>query len=284
MKPEYKKQLSTLYLNTFTKLVLNESSNHLVIDSLLTEVSVADKLTYSKELVSRANKSVDKVLKRKYLSTLLIIIASIHNISMSQINTDLDDVLKSLLNKPQITLQDVESYSEVLKGSDSDWSTSNYRPAQHFTTSIAGQDFIKDHEKLRLKAYDIQDGMITIGYGHAEPVNKSKYQLGDSITVDEADRLFKTDLKIAENGVKRIFKRWSSQNINIPINQQMFDALVSMAFNMGVKGLWNSDFIKQLKRTRSTTEAAKLIQTTNTAAAPGLPNRRHTEKNLFLSS
>lgn len=157
------------------------------------------------------------------------------------------------------------------------------------------RNFIKEHEKLRLVAYrvgkdtnkdgnlDIHDGMITIGYGHAEPLKKSKYKVGDKITEHEAEILFKQDLRVAENGVKRLFKQWQEDGIDIKISQNMYDSMVSMAFNMGISGFRQSKFIQKLKTSNDHIEAASLILTSrNSGKFPGLNTRREQEANLFL--
>lgn len=151
------------------------------------------------------------------------------------------------------------------------------------TSSKYIQEFIKNHEKLRLSAYNIGDGMITIGYGHAEPIKRSKYKIGDEITINEAEKLFKHDLSVAENGVRRIFKQWQEDGININVSQNMYDSMVSMAFNMGVSGFRQSKFIQKLKNTNNHIDAAALILTSrNSGKFSGLNNRREQEANLFL--
>jgi GH24 family phage-related lysozyme (muramidase) len=64
-----------------------------------------------------------------------------------------------------------------------------------FTLSDKGWDHIREEEKLKLKAYKLGDRMITIGYGHAEKIGKSKYREGQRITEEEADKLLRSDLK-----------------------------------------------------------------------------------------
>ena len=71
-----------------------------------------------------------------------------------------------------------------------------------------GLNHIKKFERLKLKAYSIGDGMVTIGYGHAERKRKSKYKIGDKISKEEANKLLQQDLQIATAGVKRIFNQW----------------------------------------------------------------------------
>lgn len=145
-------------------------------------------------------------------------------------------------------------------------------------------DHIKDNETFKSKAYKLGDGKITIGYGHAEPIGKSAFKVGQIISEEVANKLLKKDLKTAEEGVKRIFKEWKQQNINIKITQGQYDALVSMAFNMGITNLRTSDFIQALKH-KNIAKAAELIKTTNIDDEnfPGLRDRRMQEYNMFIS-
>lgn len=160
--------------------------------------------------------------------------------------------------------------------------------------SHSTKDFIKEHEKLRLDAYDIGDGKITVGYGHASPIETSQYQVGDTITEKEADKLFLEDIKVAEDGVKRMLKSWEEDGIDVRITQSMFDSMVSMAFNMGVYGLMTCNFLDDLKN-KNYMEAAEKIKTTRingkvknengeweTVEMPGLPDRRMNEYKLFI--
>ncbi len=151
-------------------------------------------------------------------------------------------------------------------------------------TSNSAIDFIKDHEKLRLKAYELGDGKVTIGYGHAEPLETSKYEFGETISEAEAERIFKKDLKWCEDGIKRMFKQWKEQDIDVKITQNMFDSMVSMTYNMGVSGLRSSMFVKALKHGKYL-EAANMIPYTsvkNAKCFSGLTKRREKEKDLFL--
>ncbi|EOB4244141.1 hypothetical protein ACIT2J_001859, partial [Campylobacter jejuni] len=72
-----------------------------------------------------------------------------------------------------------------------------------------GQNLLKNIEKLRLKPYNDQNGKeitsyvkgATIGYGHLLGQNEwDLYKNG--ITLQEADKLFKSDLLPFENAVK----------------------------------------------------------------------------------
>ena len=72
------------------------------------------------------------------------------------------------------------------------------------------KDLIKSYESLRLKAYELGDGKITVGWGHAEDVGKSKYKVGQTISKAEAIRLFNEDYVKERNEIASLIPNWSS--------------------------------------------------------------------------
>lgn len=195
--------------------------------------------------------------------------ANLYNmIQNSSADLDTKNVAIELLNKENDTPKDVD----------------NWKKGYEFSISKKGINHIKQEEKLRLKAYDIGDGMITIGYGHAEPMETSKYKLGDKISEKQADRLLKEDLKEAEDGIKRIFKEWEERKIDVRINQNMYDALVSIVFNSGIGGVRMSDFIKDIKKGKFEEAGEKIKKFNISSKFPGLAYRRSKESKLFLNS
>ncbi|MCK9439610.1 lysozyme [Patescibacteria group bacterium] len=152
---------------------------------------------------------------------------------------------------------------------------------QTLTISKDGLEHIKHYESFRSDAYKICDGMITIGYGHAEPESKSTYQVGDTITKVEADKLFKQDVDVAEAGVKRMFKQWAAKGFKLNVTQKQFDVFVSLAYNMGVQGLRNSDFMQTFKHGDVDAATEKLKTLGINDRFPGLAKRRDIEHKLF---
>jgi GH24 family phage-related lysozyme (muramidase) len=145
-----------------------------------------------------------------------------------------------------------------------------------------------------LVAYDLGDGAYTIGYGHAIFPNEeeafeflprySKIRPGrTTITKENAEELLKDDLREAESIVNRILDQWEEKGIKPPITQGMYDAMVSMSFNMG-RGIRTSDFIQAVKRGNFDL-ARKLILTTSEELFdeyPGLESRRKKESEMFI--
>jgi len=189
-----------------------------------------------------------------------------------------------LSKKDDVNKQDINA---AFKSIFRDLSDYVYRDPLELSISDKAVEMIKKHEKLMLNAYTIGDRIggeraITIGYGHANPESRSKYQLGDKITKEEAERLLKKDLQRKEEGVKRIFRQWKEQGIDRKITQGMYDAMVSMAFNMGIGGLRRSEFIQELKK-GNYKKAADLITSTRVSDRfSGLIKRRHDERDMFL--
>lgn len=161
---------------------------------------------------------------------------------------------------------------------------SKWDKGYNFELSDTGLEMIKSEEKLRLTAYSIGDKKITIGWGHAEPEEKSKYKVGDKITKKVADELLKSDLEFFENGVKRIFKQWEKENINRKITQEMYDTLVSLAYNMGVSGLRQTQLIQDIKKGNYRAAGEKIKKTAISDDFPGLEVRRSRESDYFLTN
>lgn len=81
-------------------------------------------------------------------------------------------------------------------------------------------EFIKSWESFYDKVYICPAGKPTIGYGHV--VERDKEVFNSPITVNDADRMLRADIK----------KRIGWLNSNLPkLSQDQFDALVSLLFN-----------------------------------------------------
>jgi len=152
-----------------------------------------------------------------------------------------------------------------------------------FTLSQNGWDHIKNEEKLKLKAYRLGDGMVTVGYGHAERIGKTKLRSGQKISEEKARQLLKEDLTEAADGVRRIFADWKSEGVDVKITQSMFDALVSIAYNAGVTSLRNSPIMKFLKQKEYKKASESILNFKVRKKFPGLKVRRQKEYDLFTS-
>ncbi len=140
-------------------------------------------------------------------------------------------------------------------------------------TSQKGIDLIKSFESFQAKSYLCPANVWTIGYGHTKGVRK-----GQIITQSEAERLLKEDLSVFEAAVNRICK---------DITQRQFDALVSLAFNIGTTGFDNSTLVKLVKSNPNNpairSEFAKWKYAKG-KILPGLVRRREAEANLYFEN
>jgi lysozyme len=159
-----------------------------------------------------------------------------------------------------------------------------------FILSQSGWDYIRYEEgstkekgKPVLTAYSIGDGMITIGWGHAESDSVSQYKIGDKITYDKAQKLLKKDLRKAADGVRRILKRFEKSGLNVKISQDQFDVLVSLAYNSGVGALNRSEIMKHIKKGDLEGAGGALKSWRVGDKFPGLQLRRDKEYEKFMS-
>jgi len=143
-------------------------------------------------------------------------------------------------------------------------------------TSEKGINLIKEFEGYRSTAYKCTSGVWTIGWGHTKGVKE-----GNTITRAEAEKFLESDLVRFEQAVN---------DAGFPnINQNRFDAIVSLAFNIGTynfsaakstlyrllaNGCWNRQFIEQWWI---------CWRISGGKVQPGLVRRREAEIKLFFS-
>ncbi len=92
-----------------------------------------------------------------------------------------------------------------------------------YTLSTNGVKLIHGFESLELKPYKDKGGRWTIGWGHV--ILPGEEYLMAGITAAKADELFAKD---AGDAIYKVNKA-----INVPLNQNQFDALVSFFYNAG---------------------------------------------------
>lgn len=137
--------------------------------------------------------------------------------------------------------------------------------------SPAGVKLIKEFEGLRLRAYKDIVGVWTIGYGHTRGVLP-----GETITKAEADVMLRRDLESFEAEVDDM----------LPVSgatQGQFDALVSLAYNVGVSALKRSTLMRLFKAGQIEEAAAQFARWNKAGgrAVEGLTRRRKAERALF---
>jgi lysozyme len=250
------------------------------IDSLLINESVGDDVSSYLRKVFQRIKNLSIERKKSLLIYALTGLLMFSN----------SDKILSVINSDNFIKSELVSTPELKDVVEQKLEESPFKDATVMKLSQDGWDQIKAEEgdpknpgEPVLKAYKIGDGKITVGWGHAEPVKTSKYKKGQVITREEAKDLLKEDLKSAADGVRRIFKEWKDEGIERRITQDQFNALVSMAYNMGVGGLRRSDVIQHIKKGDYKTAGESIKKQSLSKKFSGLESRREREADLFLS-
>ncbi|MDH1800065.1 lysozyme [Acinetobacter johnsonii] len=143
-------------------------------------------------------------------------------------------------------------------------------------TSPSGIDLICNFEGKRLTAYDDGVGVWTIGFGTTVYPNGIKVMKGDTCTEAQAKTYMAHDLKKFEATVNKA--------ITVQLNQNQFDALVSLAYNIGTNAFSKSTLVKKLNANdiRGAADQFDVWVNAGGKRMQGLVNRRTVEKALFL--
>lgn len=114
--------------------------------------------------------------------------------------------------------------------------------AEHIKPSQAAIDLMHEYEGFSLKAYPdpgSRDGKpVTIGYGSTRDENGNPIKLGDVWTKERADAVFARDLNEFAKGVADALR-------GAPTKQSQFDAMVSLAYNIGLDAFRKSTLLKR---------------------------------------
>ena len=136
---------------------------------------------------------------------------------------------------------------------------------------------LKEFEGCKLKAYQDQKGVWTIGYG------STGLGIGRDVvwTQEQADKMLTDHVEAIYGILRRI--------IMPALSEQQWAALISMAYNIGVTALSCSTLIRLINE-RDFKEAAdefpkwdKITVAGKVIVNQGLLNRRMKERELFLS-
>ena len=142
--------------------------------------------------------------------------------------------------------------------------------------SLFGVDLICGFEGKRLAAYDDGAGVWTIGFGTTVYPNGIKVKKGDTCTEAQAKTYMAHDLKKFEATVNKA--------VTVQLNQNHFDALVSLAYNIGTNAFSKSTLVKKLNANdiRGAADQFDVWVNAGGKRMQGLVNRRAKEKEVFL--
>lgn len=137
-------------------------------------------------------------------------------------------------------------------------------------TSEEGKALIKKFEGCELEAYQCSANVWTIGYGHTAGVNE-----GDVCTQEDADRMLAEDLEEFEGYVR--------EAVDVPLEQNEFDALIAWTYNLGPGSLQSSTMLKRINESNFD-EVPNEMRRWNKSGGQvldGLVRRREAEALLF---
>jgi lysozyme len=130
---------------------------------------------------------------------------------------------------------------------------------------------LEAREARRLKAYRCSEGVLTIGVGHTSAAGAPTVTEGMTITDAECSAIFARDIVKYERPIDRALT-------NPHIDDHEFDALVSIAFNVGAESFARSTAIRHLNA-GDRTAAAEAIMLWKKPAS--IITRRTAERDQF---
>lgn len=148
--------------------------------------------------------------------------------------------------------------------------------------STAGLAYIKDREKLRLKAYQPLPGSNwTIGYGVETYESGARVKSADVITAARAVQLLSYHVGVAAAAVNRM--------VTSDLKQGQFDALVSFCYNAGSGAFQDSQLRSVVNDDPNDIDAVQIqwsrwvYSTVNgvKVQVPGLVTRRREEMEMY---
>lgn len=143
--------------------------------------------------------------------------------------------------------------------------------------SNKGLELIREFEGFSANAYLCPAKIPTIGYGNTTWEDGRPVRIGEQISKSRAEDLLK-------NTVEK-FAIVVDAKVTTKINQNQFDALVSLAYNIGLGNFSSSTLLNQLNRNNFIGASHEFLRWDKSGGKPllGLTRRRQREQTLFLS-
>lgn len=160
----------------------------------------------------------------------------------------------------------------------------NLKPTAQRQISQNGIDLIKQFEGSENNVYKDVAGLDTIGVGHLITAEEKAAGTFDSgfATDEQIDALLLQDLDSIQRSIRGCIKQ--------PVSQNQYDALVSMAFNIGPSAFCSSTLVKKINTADYKEVPNQMLRWTKARVSgvltpvQGLVNRRVAEANLFAQA
>lgn len=135
--------------------------------------------------------------------------------------------------------------------------------------SEAGIKLICEWEEFKPYAYVCPAGLWTIGYGHTGGVKPT-----DKIDIAQGEAYLRNDLEIVERCLNAL---------KLELNQNQYDALCSLIFNIGIGNFKRSTMLKYLQAKQYDKASGEFLKwrKANGKVLKGLEARRKDEQELF---
>jgi GH24 family phage-related lysozyme (muramidase) len=270
------------------------------VDKSLDWVKTKDQaISYIKTLFDKI-KNVSDNIKHKILR--YVIYSFVGLFTITQMNNIYDGLTKEKPNVEKI---------ETIGSGDKKKEEVKKQPEKKETTQIRNYDdrlvsHIKNEEgsienkgEPVLVAYDIGDGAKTIGYGHAVFNSESRGNTGGDysflpkynkiivgktkITKKQAETILRDDLDKTKIQLNHILDGWGKEGIRPDIDQNMYNAMISMMYNMGVGNFKKTQFIQYVKKNQmdKAKDQIKKESSRSFRRFPGVKDRREKESKMF---
>jgi len=134
-------------------------------------------------------------------------------------------------------------------------------------------DLVKKFEGLKLESYKCPAGLWTIGYGNTQWENGTRVKENQVIDIQRAEKLL------------MFWVNKYAERIDLKVNQNQFDALVSFAYNVGITNFNNSTLKKKvIANPNDATIRDEFMKWVSSRGKqlPGLVKRREAEANLYF--
>ena len=194
---------------------------------------------------------------------------AIEQIEISTENEN-DPVTKEIADiihqKLDLELKPVSRDSSLLSGGETKM------PIDAMSISTRGLELIKKFEGFRATPYICPGGKLSIGYGNT--IKEGEYT---KISKEQAESLLRSTVSSFEKAIKKAVK--------VPLTQNQYDSLVSLAYNIG-SGAFSKSTLVNILNTGDYRGAANEFNSwvkSNGKILSGLQRRREEEKSLFLS-
>ena len=142
--------------------------------------------------------------------------------------------------------------------------------------SNLGLELIKEFEGFSANAYLCPAKIPTIGYGNTFYSDGRKVKLGEQISKTDA-------LELLEKVVNKDFADKIFPAIKVPVAQNQFDAMCSLAYNIGTGSFLKSTLLKKVNAGDFIGASEEFLKWNKSGGKEllGLTRRRKREQDLF---